>query len=97
MPASFFRGTQTVRDKCYVTHWGVGVSAFPEKSVMKVCGSTLLALRGGGWGSNFQKKKRFVRMSPKRGGGGKKDYSCCVCDTVNCSNFGRSGSVIFSL
>ena len=34
--ASFFRGTQTVRDKCYVTHWGVGVSAFPEKSVMKV-------------------------------------------------------------
>ena len=33
MLASFFRGTQTVRDKCYVTHWGVGVSAFPEKAL----------------------------------------------------------------
>ena len=29
---------------------GVG-SAFPEKSVTKVLGSTFLALRGGGWGS----------------------------------------------
>ena len=28
----------------------------PEKSVAKMYGSTLLALRGGGWGSNFQKK-----------------------------------------
>ena len=27
---------------------GVGESAFPEKSVTKVYGSTLLALRGGG-------------------------------------------------
>ena len=35
---------------------GGGVSAFPEKSVTKVYGSTLLALRGGGWGSNFQEK-----------------------------------------
>ena len=26
------------------------------KSVTKMYGSTLLALRGGGWGSNFQKK-----------------------------------------
>ena len=33
---------------------GGGVSNFPEKSVTKVEGSTLLALRGGGWGSNFQ-------------------------------------------
>ena len=35
---------------------GVGVSAFPEKSVTKVYGSMLLALRAGGWGSNFQGK-----------------------------------------
>ena len=35
---------------------GGGVSAFPERSVTKVYGSTLLALRGGGWGSNFQEK-----------------------------------------
>ena len=33
---------------------GGGVSAFPEKSVTKVCGSTLLSLQGAGWGSNFQ-------------------------------------------
>ena len=33
--------------------WGGGVS-FPENT--KVNGSTLLALRGGGWGSNFQEK-----------------------------------------
>ena len=32
------------------------VSAFTEKSVTKMYGSTLLALRGGGWGSNFQEK-----------------------------------------
>ena len=43
--------------KCYVMQEGVGgVSAFPEKSVTKVYGSTLLALRGGGWGSNFREK-----------------------------------------
>ena len=35
---------------------GGWVSAFPEKSVTKVYGSTLLALRGGGWGLNFQGK-----------------------------------------
>ena len=34
---------------------GGGVSDFLEKSVMKVKCSMLLALRGGGWGSNFQK------------------------------------------
>ena len=42
--------------KCYVTQLGGGVSAFTEKSVTKMYGSTLLALRGGGWGSNFQEK-----------------------------------------
>ena len=36
---------------------GGGVSAFTEKSVTKMYGSTLLALRGGGRGSNFQEKK----------------------------------------
>ena len=35
---------------------GGWVSAFPEKSVMKVYSSTLLASRRGGWGSNFQEK-----------------------------------------
>ena len=29
---------------------------FPEKSVTKMYGSTLLALRRGGWVSNFQEK-----------------------------------------
>ena len=33
-----------------------GVSNFPEKGVTKVYVSMLLALRGDGWGSNFQKK-----------------------------------------
>ena len=32
------------------------VSDFFEKSVGKMYGSTLLALRGGGWVSNIQKK-----------------------------------------
>ena len=31
-----------------------GVSDFPEKSVTKVYGSMLLALRGGGWASDIQ-------------------------------------------
>ena len=36
---------------------GVGwVSAFLERSVTEVYGSKLLALRGGGWGSNSQEK-----------------------------------------
>ena len=35
----------------------MGVSAFPEKSVTKVYDSTLLALRGGGWGVTFPGKK----------------------------------------
>ena len=34
---------------------GVG-SAFTEKSVTKMYGSTLSALRVGGWGSNVQEK-----------------------------------------
>ena len=41
--------------KCYVTQL-VWVSAFLEKSVTEVYGSTLLALREGGWGSNSQEK-----------------------------------------
>ena len=46
--------------KCYVTQWvggGVGgwLSAFPEKSITKVYGSTL-ALRGGGWGQISREK-----------------------------------------
>ena len=32
------------------------MSAFPEKNITNMCGSKLLALRGAGWGSNFQKK-----------------------------------------
>ena len=47
---------------CYVTPWRVGVSAFPEKNVTKVKGSTLLALRAGGWGSNSLEKKRYVTL-----------------------------------
>ena len=37
---------------------GVGVSTFQGKSIMRVEGSMLmlLALRGGGWGSNFPEK-----------------------------------------
>ena len=35
-----------------------------EKSVTKMYGSTLLALRGGGWGSNFQEKSvRSILMA----------------------------------
>ena len=37
---------------------GGGVSVFTEKNVTKMYGSMLLALRGGGWGSNFQEKNR---------------------------------------
>ena len=37
---------------------GVGVSTFQGESIMRVEGSMLmvLALRGGGWGSNFPEK-----------------------------------------
>ena len=35
---------------------GGRVSDFPEKSVMRMYGSTLLALRGSVWGSDFQEK-----------------------------------------
>ena len=45
--------------KCYVTQWVV--SAFPEKSATKVYGSTLLVLRGGGWGQ-FSRKKHYVTL-----------------------------------
>ena len=51
--------------KCYVTQLGVGGVSFHEKSVTKMYGSTLLALRGGGWGSNFQEKSvRNILMAP---------------------------------
>ena len=44
---------------------GERVSDFPEKSVIKMNGSTLLALRGGGWVSNVQKKVlRNASMAP---------------------------------
>ena len=57
MAVSLEQGIQTAKGsfKCYVTQMGVGVSDFLEKSVTKVYSSMLLALRGGGWGSNFQK------------------------------------------
>ena len=41
------------RFKCYVTQWRVGLG-FPGKKRYE--GVTLLALRGGGWGSNFKEK-----------------------------------------
>ena len=43
---------------CYVTQYlgGGRVSDLPAKSVTKMYGSALLALRRGGWVSNFQKK-----------------------------------------
>ena len=71
---------------------GVGVSAFPEKSVMKVCGSTLLALRGGGWGSNFQKKA--LRKNVPQAGGRRITVVACA---IPLTALGRSGSVIFFL
>ena len=39
------------------------VSAFPEKSVTKVYGSMLLALRDGGWRSNFQEKSVMLNVT----------------------------------
>ena len=43
--------------KCYEVEKGGGrVSDFPEKNISKMYGSTLLALRGGRWVSNFQKE-----------------------------------------
>ena len=41
---------------------GGSMSDFPKKSVTKMHGSTLLTLRGGGWVSNFQKKKHYVTL-----------------------------------
>ena len=49
--------------KCYVTQWGCQISQ--KKSITKVYGSTLLALRGGGWGSKFQETVlRDTLMAP---------------------------------
>ena len=41
----------------------LGVSNFPGKSVIKVYNSTLLALRGGGWMSNFQEKNVTLHLN----------------------------------
>ena len=61
MLASFFRGTQTVRDKCYVTQWGGGKGCplSQKKNITKMCGSTLLALRGG----QISRKKALCNTS----------------------------------
>ena len=67
MFASFFRGTQTVRDKCYVTHWGVGVSAFSEKKRYEGVRFNVISIMRWWVGVKFPEKKRYVRMSPKRG------------------------------
>ena len=59
------------------------MSAFPEKSVMKVCGSTLLALRGGG-GVQILEKKALRKNVPPVGGrrirvsGGNSDLEAIV-------------------
>ena len=41
---------------------GGRVSTLLGKSVTKLEGSTLLALRGGGWGSIFPGKRRYVTL-----------------------------------
>ena len=41
--------------------WGGGVSDFPEKSVTKVDGSTLLPYKGVG-GCQISRKKRYVKL-----------------------------------
>ena len=72
---------------------GVGVSAFPEKSIRKVYGSTLLPLLGGGGGLIYRKKSlrntdlngRILGVCQHQrflvgiqdGGGG------CVCVSIN--------------
>ena len=44
---------------------GGGCQLSRKKSVTKMYGSTLLALRGGGWGSNLQEKSvRNILMAP---------------------------------
>ena len=60
-----YRGVSNFQGKkCYEDVWFNAISVtkgwmgvkFSEKYVMKMYGSTLLTLRGGGWVSNFQKK-----------------------------------------
>ena len=41
----------------------VGVSNFQKTSVTQVYGSTLLALRGGGWVSHFLRKKCYITLN----------------------------------
>ena len=44
---------------------GGGCQLSRKKAFTKMYGSTLLALRGGGWGSNFQEKSvRNILMAP---------------------------------
>ena len=48
---------ETMQQCCNSSVTGGGtVSDFPEKSITTMYGSTLLVLRGCGWGWNFQKK-----------------------------------------
>ena len=51
-----YGGAIQVLCNAVVVGGGGWLSAFPGKSVTKVYGSTLLALWGGGQGSNFQEK-----------------------------------------
>ena len=51
--------------KCYVTQMGVGCVRFSGKKVLQRCKVQCYLRydsRGGGWGSNFQKKKRHVTI-----------------------------------
>ena len=41
---------------------GGWVSTFLQQSVTEVYGSTLLALRGGGWGVKIPEKKHYVTL-----------------------------------
>ena len=48
--------------KCYVTQRGVGGQIFQKKALRRCKVQRYLALRGGGWGSNLQGKKRYVTL-----------------------------------
>ena len=78
MLASFFRGTQTVRDKCYVTHWGSGGVRFPRKKRYEGVRLNVISITRWWVWVKFPEKKRYVRMSPKRGGGGRITVVACA-------------------
>ena len=103
MLASFFRGTQTVRDKCYVMQWGGGSAArggkgcplSQKKKTLRRCAvqryKRYVVLDGG----QISRIKRYVTLPrPRRR---RIRHSCCMCGTVNRHNFGRSARVIFFL